>query len=63
MINKIENAANTEDKKRLLLNFLSLAVRQGGNLRLFSTYEVEALGWWYIQTNTHTYTHTQHGKV
>jgi PST family polysaccharide transporter len=31
MITKIKNIANTEDKKRLLSNFLSLAILQGAN--------------------------------
>ena len=31
MINKIKNIANTEDKKRLLSNFVSLSVLQGAN--------------------------------
>lgn len=31
MINKIKNIANTEDKKRLLSNFISLSVLQGAN--------------------------------
>jgi PST family polysaccharide transporter len=31
MLTKIKNIANTEDKKRFLSNFLSLATLQGAN--------------------------------